>query len=207
MIRKGIKFGMLLQLAVGPMCLMVFKTSSSGGALKGLILVSAIALVDGFYITLAGCGAAAVLNIRRIKRLVKILGCVVLIFFGINTISGVFKYSLLPEIAILSGINVKSVFLQGILLTASNPLTIIFWSSIFSTKVIERGLNKRQLAGFGIGCVLSTVIFLSGVAVAGNVANVFLPQIVIGALNLLIGILLIVFGIRMIVKKENTIVK
>lgn len=33
MIFKGLKFGMLLQFAIGPMCLMVFNTSATYGLL------------------------------------------------------------------------------------------------------------------------------------------------------------------------------
>lgn len=39
MIYKGFKFGMLLQLAIGPMCLMVFNTSTTYGFWMGLSLV------------------------------------------------------------------------------------------------------------------------------------------------------------------------
>jgi hypothetical protein len=42
MIYKGFKFGMLLQLAIGPMCLMVFNTSATYGFLVALSLVLAI---------------------------------------------------------------------------------------------------------------------------------------------------------------------
>ena len=41
----GLKFGMLLQLAVGPMCLMVFNTAKNVGFLVAITLVLAIALV------------------------------------------------------------------------------------------------------------------------------------------------------------------
>ena len=62
----GLKFGMLLQLAIGPMCLMVFNTAKNTGFLVALSLVIAIALVDASYITLAGLGASKLLNGKRI---------------------------------------------------------------------------------------------------------------------------------------------
>lgn len=49
----GLKFGMLLQLAVGPMCLLVFNTAKNAGFWVALSLVLAITLVDAFYIILA----------------------------------------------------------------------------------------------------------------------------------------------------------
>lgn len=44
----GLKFGMLLQLAIGPMCLLVFNTAKNMGFINALSLVSAIALIDAF---------------------------------------------------------------------------------------------------------------------------------------------------------------
>ena len=62
MIYRGFKFGMILQLAVGPMCLMVFNTSATYGFLMGLSLVLAISLIDCLYIILSGFAVAAIIN-------------------------------------------------------------------------------------------------------------------------------------------------
>lgn len=202
MILKGIKFGMLLQLAVGPMCVMVFQTSATYGLLISLSLVLAIAIVDSIYIALSGLGVAAILNNNRVKFAIKIFGCIVLVLFGANTIAGAFHLPLLPSITLFSNISGRSIFAQGLLLTASNPLTIIFWSGVFSTQIIENNYNKSQLFFFGLGCVLSTLCFLSLIAVLGTVISGFLSQNVIELLNICVGIILIYFGIRLLLKKQ-----
>jgi threonine/homoserine/homoserine lactone efflux protein len=200
MILKGFKFGMLLQLAVGPMCLMVFNTSATHGFLAAVTLVIAIALIDGLYIALSGLGVAAVLNKNHIKIAIKILGCIVLVVFGFNTILGVFGYTFLPNISIFKEVNSKSIFIQGLLLTASNPLTIIFLSGVLSTQVIEKDLNRRELFLFGIGCVLSTLVFLTTVALCGSILSGFLPNLVILIFNVAVGIVLVFFGIKLLFK-------
>ena len=80
----GLKFGMLLQLAVGPMCLMVFNTAKNVGFLVAITLVLAIALVDAFYIILASLGVSKILDKPKIKKAFKIIGSLVLIIFGAN---------------------------------------------------------------------------------------------------------------------------
>lgn len=202
MIRKGFKFGMLLQLAVGPMCLMVFNTSATHGFLMGLSLVLAISLIDGLYIVLSILGVAAIINKENIKSTIKILGCIVLVVFGANTIAGSFNVSLLPDIKLFSNLTNKNIFIQGLLLTSSNPLTIIFWGSVFSTQILENNYNKTQLIYFGLGCVLSTLTFLSFVSYSGSILNEFLPQIIIQILNIAVGAILIYFGIKLFIKKE-----
>lgn len=44
----GLKFGLLLQMAIGPMCLMVFNTAKNEGFFTTLPLVLGIALVMRF---------------------------------------------------------------------------------------------------------------------------------------------------------------
>lgn len=67
MVLHGFRFGMLLQLAVGPMCLMVFNTSTTYGFAYGMHLVLAIALIDAFYIALSCVGVAAIINRAKVK--------------------------------------------------------------------------------------------------------------------------------------------
>ncbi|NLN80893.1 MAG: LysE family transporter [Erysipelotrichia bacterium] len=199
MIYRGFKFGMILQLAVGPMCLMVFNTSATYGFLVGLSLVLAISLIDAIYIILSGLGIAAIINKEKTISTIKVLGCIVLVLFGTSSITGAFGFTLLPALKIFSDVTNQNIFIQGILLTASNPLTIIFWGGVFSTQVVEYG--KKQLIFFGFGCILSTLFFLTIVSFCGSILSGFLPQIVIKFLNVMVGAILIYLGIKLLLKK------
>jgi len=46
------------------------------------------------------------------------------------------------------------VFAQAFLPSASNPLTVIFWSGVFAAQTAERHYDKSQLRWFGLGCGL-----------------------------------------------------
>lgn len=201
MILKGLRFGMLLQLAIGPMAMMVFHASSEYGFLFSLQLVLAIALIDALYITLSCFGAAALINKSKIKKVIKLMGFLVLVLFGINTLSSVLSFSFLPEFSLFSNATSENLFVQGLLLTASNPLTILFWSSVFSAQMIENNWNKHQLFFFSIGSVSATLTFLIFIAFMGSLLSSFLPDIIVQILNLIVGLSLIVFGIRLLFKK------
>ncbi len=201
MIWKGLKFGMLLQFAVGPMCLLVFQTSASLGLYQGLLLVLSIALVDAVYIALSGIGAAAILRKKEIQMVIKVIGALILVLFGADLLAGAFHLSILPSISLFKAVSTDHIFLKGILLTASNPLTILFWSGVFTTQVIENHYHKKQLAGFGTGCVLATLLFLTLVALLGTTLRTFFSEPIIQILNACIGALLIFFGIRLLLKK------
>ena len=183
---NGLRFGMLIQLAIGPMCLMVFNTAKNVGFFVALSLVFAIALVDAFYIILASIGASKMLENPKVKNIFKFIGAIVLIIFGLNIILNVFGINIIP------GLNLKpnssNIFIQGLILTLSNPITIIFWGSVLTTKIIEDNLKKKELTIFSVGLVSATLLFLTTVAII---------------LNVVVGILIIFFGLKMFIKKKN----
>lgn len=200
---QGFRFGMLLQLAVGPLCLLVFRTTVESGFLSGASVALAVTLVDMLFVALSGFGMAVLLQKPAVQRALKWFGGCVLILFGLNTALGALGVPLLPNIALFSGGNAKSMFWQGVLMTASNPLTILFWSGVLSAKIIEHQLTKRQLLPYGAGCVLSTLLFLLAVALLGLALRSFLPDIVMTLLNIIVGAALIWFGIKMICKRVD----
>lgn len=204
MVFKGLKFGMLLQLAVGPMCLMVFNTSATHGFVYGMCLVAAIALIDAFYIALSCFGVAAIISRPRVKSSVKLIGCLILALMGANMLCGAFGKALIPGISLFTAAGSERLFFQGLLLTASNPLTIIFWGGVFTAQMIENRWSNKQLFLFAVGCLLSTLFFLSGVALLGSVVSSFLPLFIIRVLNAAVGIALVFFGLRLVMKKEKS---
>lgn len=202
MMRKyfnGLKFGLLLQIAVGPMCLMVFNTAKNVSFLVALSLVFAIALVDAFYITLASFGVSKLLEKESVKKVFKIIGSIVLMIFGINIILNVFGINIIP------GFHLKpsstNIFIQGLILTLSNPITIVFWGSVLTTKIIEDKLEKKDLIVFSVGLVSATLFFLTMVAVLGTILSSFIPGTIADMLNIVVGILIAFFGVKMLVKK------
>ncbi|MBQ2916616.1 MAG: LysE family transporter [Clostridia bacterium] len=198
---EGLKFGLLLQFAVGPMCLMVFNTAQNTGFLVALSLVIAIALVDAFYILLASLGASKLLGNEKVEKTVQILGAIVLMVFGLNIILNVFGINIIP------GLNLKpnssSAFIQGIILTLSNPITIVFWGSVLTTKIIEEKFKKKELTVFSIGLVSATLIFLTIVAALGMILSNFIPNLISKILNILVGLVIIGFGIKLLIKKKQ----
>lgn len=197
---EGLRFGMLLQLAIGPMCLMVFNTAKNQGFLMAFTLVLAIALVDAFYIVLAALGASKLLEKESVKRTVRFIGAAVLILFGLNISLGVFGVSLIPGLSVQT--TSSSIFVQGLILTLSNPLTIVFWGSVLTTRLLEDSMSRNELAVFSCGLVSATLFFMTAVAALGTVLSSFLPQRISDLLNLAVGAAIVFFGVRMLVRKN-----
>lgn len=197
---EGIKFGMLLQFAIGPMCLLVFNTAKNVGLKKALVLIVAIASVDAFYITLASLGASKLLKKKNIQNTVKSIGAVVLVLFGLNIILNAFNIYLIPSINIKP--TTTNIFFQGLILALSNPITIVFWGSVLTTKIVKDKLKKKELVIFCIGLVSATFIFQITVAVLSNFLGMFISKELSNLLNIFVGLLIMYFGVKMYIDKE-----
>lgn len=200
MLFKGYKFGLMLQLAVGPICLFIFNLGSYSSITVSLTGVLGVALVDAFYILLAIYGIGELIKKEKIRSILKYGGALILILFGIKFIfDGI--VSIHAPSTITTDYQVQKVFFESIIFTASNPLTIVVWAGIFASKLSEENIVKKDAYLFGTGLVLSTITFLAGVALIGDITKTFLPQLVVTLLNIAVGIAIIGYGIRQIIKE------
>ncbi|MDR3332964.1 MAG: LysE family translocator [Synergistaceae bacterium] len=199
----GLRFGMILQLAIGPISLMVFNAAGSLGFLAGSLAAVAVTLTDGVFILLAGLGVSAFLQNKRVKKAVQLFGAAVLVIFGLDILGGAFGKPLIPQIRLFDASRGAGVFMKAVLLTASNPMTIIFWGGVFSGSVIEKNMTPHDLKLFGLGCVSATLFFMHVVALAGTLTGSFLSRSVLTYLNALVGVVIIGFAIKMLVKMKR----
>ncbi len=204
MVYKGFRLGMLLQIAVGPVCLFIIQTAAALGFWPAMSGVLGVVLIDGVYILAALLGLGALIGrSKRIKQAIKYFGMIVLVIFGVSTIASAFGVNLLGGLRFSFGQSTNSIFVKVLLLTLSNPLTILFWAGVFSAKLTEGEMRQKDMYLFGLGAVLATLTFLTAAAVLGSFLNAFLNPDMIKLLNIIVGAALITFGIKIILKKED----
>ncbi|WP_026895967.1 LysE family transporter [Clostridiisalibacter paucivorans] len=202
MLLKGFRFGMLLQLAVGPICIYILKTGSSLGLLSAMIGVLAVVIIDGIFILGAILGMGTLIDkYNNTKLVLKYFGAIVLVIFGFSNILDVLGIDLLPSLNFLSRQNIKGVFVKTFVLTLSNPLTILFWAGVFSTKIVEENMEQKDMYYFGLGAILSTLAFLTLISIFGSFINIFLKPQFLNILNIIVGLILIGFGVKTATKK------
>lgn len=197
MLVEGFRFGMLLQFAVGPVALFIFQTALMSGFEKAFTGVIGSSLVDAVFIVAAVIGIGAIIQNRKAAFVMKIFGALILTAFGVSTVLGVFGLSFIPGFNLAQGVEAGNVFLRAVLITASNPLTIIFWAGVFSARLAEGEIEGREAHAFGFGAVLATLFFLKLISIIGTTSGRFLSAPVIQVMNTSVGLLLIYFGFRM----------
>ncbi len=199
---SGFRFGTLLQIAVGPICLFIFQTAASSGLKTAEAAVLGVTLADLFYVLAAIWGVGTMIEKNaQAKKYFKYFGAFVLILFGAAIILGVSGISIIPTLNLMQGHNSGSAFINGLVLTLSSPLTIVFWAGIFSAKIADNDIKREEVYLFGSGAIMSTLFFMSLTAMAGKLTGSFMPEAVISFLNFAVGVMLIYFGIRTALRK------
>ena len=201
MLKKGFLFGMTLQFAVGPACIFIFQTATLQGFVTAVTAVLGTAFVDGVFMLAAIYGVAAAMKFKRIKMGLNIFGAIVLCLFGMSFVAealSAYEYFFRLDSMVHSSTN--SAFLPAILLVASNPLTIVFWAGVFSTRVLEEELRRREVYVFSLGALFSTLFFLTLVAYLGAWAGSFVTPAMMRGMGITAGILFIGIGAKSLLK-------
>ena len=167
--------------------------------MNGLFAVLGVTLVDYLYIVLAIFGVGKFLEIQKVKQIFSIISSIVLIIFGIYLLKKGISFGNSDQLTIIKT-SLWGSFMSTFILTLSSPLTILFWTSIFTNRVIKYSLDKSELVLFGLSAGLATFVFL-GISVSiFSFLNLMVPLIVFQVLNIFVGVLLIGFGLVRIIK-------
>ncbi len=197
---NGLLTGLFLQLAVGPVFFYILGITFESNFINSIFAILAVTIVDYLYIALSIIGLGKLLEKEKVKKIFGIIGSMVLIIFGVIILkNGLYNISTNIKNSSIEWSPIKS-FINCFILTISSPLTIVFWSSIFVTKAIEKNYLKKQLILFGIGAGGATFLFLSIVMLLLSIIKTSIPSIAIQWLNVLVGVILVLYGVARSIK-------
>ncbi|EXG80282.1 LysE family transporter [Cryptosporangium arvum] len=166
----GLGLGLFVAAQVGPVSLLCVRTVLRHGLAPGLAVGLGAALVDVFYAFLGMLGVAQLIRSDVVRWSLGFVGALVLVWMGARTLWTAHRVRLGLE---TSGevASVAAALRTSVLATASNPLTIVSWASIFaaaSTAALMSsfGAAASLLTGVGLGSVgwftgLAFVVFLA----------------------------------------------
>jgi len=191
---NGFLTGLLLQIAIGPVFFFILNISLQRTMVDGLFAVIAVTLVDYIFITLAVLGVGKLLEKPKIKLILGIISSIVLILFGVIMILSITQTDMNHLANTYIESNYTASFISTFLLTISSPLTIVFWTSLFAARAIEKGYTKKQLLFFGIAAGSATFVFLGFSVALFSIVGDSIPILLLRILNLAVGVILILYG-------------
>ena len=196
-ILKGLTFGLLLSISVGPILFSIIKQSLNNGHKGGLAFIFGVSASDIGLVLLSNIFTELFNSIIAYKTEVGIAGCIFLVSMGVFFIF--FKKVKVnaegKQIFKFRKRDYAKTFLSGFVMNTLNPTVFIFWIYA-STAVINHSPNQRIIIFVTcLSWMLGTDILK--VFLAGKIRNRLTPHN-IHILNKINGVLLIIFGVALI---------
>lgn len=194
---KGLTFGLLLSIAVGPVLFSIIKQSLNNGHRGGFAFIIGVSVSDVSLVLVSNIFTELFNSLKEYKTEIGVAGCVLLVSMGIYFLffkkvkvneegKQVFKFRKSDYVKI---------FLSGYFMNTLNPAVLIFWITT-STAIISHSVQQR------IVIFVTCLVWMLGtdilkVLLAGKIRNRLTPHN-IHIINRINGIILIVFGFALI---------
>ncbi|MBL7707827.1 MAG: LysE family transporter [Chitinophagaceae bacterium] len=197
-ILKGLGFGLLLTIAVGPVLFSIIKQSLNNGHKGGFSFIIGVSASDITLVLVSNIFTELFNQIKEYRLQIGIAGCVFLITMGVYFLF--FKKVKVNEegralIIKFRKRDYAKIFLSGYFMNTLNPGIFIFWITT-STAVITHSVNQRII--IFVTCLLFVLLSdVLKVLLAGKIRNRLTPHN-IHIINRINGIILIGFGIALI---------
>jgi len=192
-LKNGLFVGLLIQLAIGPIFFFIINLALQKTLLDGLMGALAATVASFIYIALSAFGIGKLLESPKIKKVFGIVSAIVLIIFGVIVVEGAAGSGVSETV--VNTTSLFSSFASVFLLAISNPMSIVFFTGLFSTKAIENNYSKRELYFFGLGFGLSSLLFMSGSVLIFSSLKGTMPILFMQILNMIVGVLIVGYGI------------
>src|SRR6185503_7131580 len=141
---KGITFGLLLSISVGPVLFSTIKQSLNNGHRGGLAFIIGVSVSDISLVLVSNLFTQLFNSLRSYKTEIGVAGCIFLVSMGIYFLF--FKKIKVNEegkqIFKFRKRDYAKIFLSGFFMNTLNPAVFIFWITT-STAVINHSINQR----------------------------------------------------------------
>lgn len=194
---KGLTFGLLLSISVGPVLFSIIKQSLNNGHKGGLSFVFGVSASDVGLVLVSNIFTRVFDSLKEFKQEVGIAGCVFLVSVGVFFLffkkvkvddSGKLVFKFRKR-------DFAKIFLSGFFMNTLNPSVFIFWIYA-STAIVNHTINEKLVIFTTcLAWMLGTDILK--VFLAGKIRNRLTPHN-IHILNRINGLLLVIFGIALI---------
>jgi putative LysE/RhtB family amino acid efflux pump len=166
----GFGLGFAVAATIGPISLLLIRTTLRGAPASGLAIGAGAAVIDTAYATLGALGAGRLLTVEALRLAIGLVGAAVLAWIGIRTIWSAFRVRLGGE-ADEEVARPRRAFITALAATASNPMTILSWGAVFAAAATADAASSTSravalLAGVGIGSISWFAILTTAVSLA-----------------------------------------
>jgi putative LysE/RhtB family amino acid efflux pump len=189
----GFGLGASVAAQLGPLSLLIIRSTLRSGVAIGLALGAGVAVIDTAYAAAGAAGAAGVLQIEPLRLGAGIAGAVVLVYLGAKTLWSAFRIRMGGE----TGEELatpRRAFVVALGATASNPLTIASWAAVFAAASTAGAAHGTAVLTLLAGVGLGSLTWMSALTGGVSLARRFVGDHLLRVVDTLAGLGLLGFG-------------
>lgn len=203
-ILNGVISGIVLAFLIGPVFFTILQTSIEHGFRSGFFVAIGVSLSDAFYISLAYLGIYQLFDKGNFKVYLAYLGGGVLLVMG-------FYYLIIKSRKLANydpeKVEVKNPFklvIKGFLINGLTPMVLIFWLGTVGIATTKLGYDTPGKAIPFFAAIVCTVFITDIIKakLADKLRQVLTPKF-IRTMNFVLGLVLVIFGGRLIYIADN----
>lgn len=162
---KGLVLGLSIAAPVGPIGVLCIRRTLANGRLTGLVSGLGAATADALYGSIAAFGITLVSNVLVSQQMwLRLLGGVFLCYLGVRA----FLSQAANHAADATSVGLVGSYLSTLLLTLTNPLTILSFAAIFAGVGLGSGADNLSavllVGGVFSGSALWWIVLSGGVS-------------------------------------------
>lgn len=196
---NGVISGIVLAFLIGPVFFTIIQTSIERGFGCGTLVAVGVSLSDAFYISLTYLGVYQLFDTGSFREYLAYFGGIVLLIFGIYYVfvKGRSLTRFDPQRVQVN--NPWRLVGKGFIINGLSPMVLIFWLGTVGVATTKFGYSTPHKAVPYFAAIVSTV-FVTDVLKAklADKLRLLLTPTFIQRLNLVLGFVLLAFGLRLI---------
>lgn len=201
---KGIASGIVLAFLIGPVFFTILQTSIERGFWSGFFVAIGVSLSDAFYISICYLGVYQFFDKGNFKEYLAYFGGGVLLVMGFYYL--VIKSRKLAHYD-LQNVQAKSPYkliAKGFIINGLTPMVLIFWLGTVGVATTKLGyVTPGKAIPFFVAIVCT--VFLTDIIkakLADKLRQALTPRF-IRTMNLVLGVVMLIFGGRLIFMADN----
>jgi threonine/homoserine/homoserine lactone efflux protein len=201
---NGIISGVVLAFLIGPVFFTILQTSIERGFWSGALVAIGVSLSDAFYIFVSYLGLVQFMETESFRHYLAYGGGIILLGFGL--------YYLFIKTRKLSNFDPEKIeyksparlIAKGFIINGLSPMVLFFWVATVGVATTQFGytsVNKVMVFFSAIVCTVFTTDLIKA-KLADKLRLLITPKF-IRLLNVILGIVLIIFAGRLIIFPDN----
>jgi threonine/homoserine/homoserine lactone efflux protein len=203
-ILNGVLSGIVLAFLIGPVFFTIIQTSIERGFRSGFFVAIGVSLSDAFYITLCYLGIYQLFDKGNFKEYLAYFGGGVLLVMGIYYLAIKSRKLIDYNPQHLEAKKPFKLIMKGFLINGLTPMVLIFWLGTVGVATTKLGYDTPAKAIPFFTAIVATVFATDIIKakLADKLRQALTPRF-IRTMNLVLGIVLVIFGGRLIFMADN----